>query len=192
MNTTPSTLPGFLHWGKSTSPVVEPAKQADSHPRLQYAGFWRRLAAVILDGALVLTLTAPLLFIIYGHGYFKWLFTSFDILSIYGAWDLILARILPVVGIIICWQTMGATPGKLLMSCRIVDTNTLHPPNNLKAMTRLACYFASSLPLNLGFFWIGWDKKKQGFHDKMAKTLVLYTPHDYAEQSLYDLMDEVQ
>lgn len=158
----------------------------------RYAGFWRRLAAALLDAALVLTLTAPLLYLIYGHAYFQWLFTESDILQIYGAWDLILARIMPVVILLICWQRMGATPGKMLMSCRIIDSETKQLPRATKAVTRLLCYFASSLPFNIGFFWIGWDKQKQGFHDKMAKTLVLYTPDDYAEQSLRELMNEVK
>ena len=159
---------------------------------LQFAGFWRRLAAMMLDMVLVLTLTAPLLFVIYGHGYFKWLFTSLDLLNIYGAWDLILARILPVVLLLYCWHRFGATPGKMLMSCRITDSESRQPMSWPKSVTRLACYAASSLPLNLGFFWIGWDRQKQGFHDKMAKTLVLYTPHDYAEQSLEELMKEAK
>jgi uncharacterized RDD family membrane protein YckC len=29
------------------------------------------------------------------------------------------------------------------------------------------------LPLCLGIFWVGWDKRKQGWHDKIAGTLVI-------------------
>jgi len=158
----------------------------------QFAGFWRRMAAALIDFALVMTLTAPLLFSIYGHAYFRWLFTGFDLMSTYGSWDLILTRILPIIGLLLCWRYLGATPGKMLMSCRIVSRHTRRTPGLAQALIRLLCYFASSLPLNLGFFWIGWDKQKQGFHDKMANTLVLYIPHDYADQSLQELMDEVK
>jgi uncharacterized RDD family membrane protein YckC len=35
-------------------------------------------------------------------------------------------------------------------------------------------YFVSALPLGLGFFWVAWDKRKQGFHDKLAKTVVIH------------------
>jgi len=28
--------------------------------------------------------------------------------------------------------------------------------------------------LGLGFFWIGIDRRKQGFHDKLANTVVVY------------------
>jgi uncharacterized RDD family membrane protein YckC len=34
-------------------------------------------------------------------------------------------------------------------------------------------YFISGLALGMGFFWIGLDKRKQGWHDKMANTVVI-------------------
>lgn len=159
--------------------------------QVQYAGFWRRLAAVILDSVLVLTVTAPLLYLIYGHNYFYWLFTKIDLLNVFGIWDLILTRALPLLLLLVFWQRFGATPGKMLMHCRIVDLQTHHFPDTRQALTRFLCYFVSSLPLYLGFFWIGWDKRKQGFHDKLAKTLVLSAPDDYSEQSLDELMKEI-
>lgn len=155
-----------------------------------YAGFWRRLLAVVLDSVLVLTLTAPLLYIIYGHDYFFWLFSQIDLLNVYGLWEIMLTRVLPVIALLFYWRVYGATPGKLLLHCRIVNANTFTPPGATQSIIRFLCYFVSALPMYLGFFWIGWDKRKQGFHDKMARTLVLYAPDDYAAQSLQQLMDE--
>jgi uncharacterized RDD family membrane protein YckC len=34
---------------------------------------------------------------------------------------------------------------------------------------------ALTLPLTLCFFWIMWDKRKQGWHDKLARTVVIRT-----------------
>ncbi|MBX3651771.1 MAG: RDD family protein [Burkholderiales bacterium] len=34
-------------------------------------------------------------------------------------------------------------------------------------------YIASALPLFLGFIWVGIDKRKQGWHDKLAGTVVI-------------------
>jgi len=157
----------------------------------QYAGFWRRLGAVILDSMLVLTVTAPVLYLIYGHNYFYWLITQIDLLNVFGVWDFILTRALPILALLFFWRRIGATPGKVLMHCRIVDSKSLAPPGSVQAITRLLGYAVSSLPLYLGFFWIGWDKHKQGFHDKLAKTLVLYEADDYAEQSLQELIEGV-
>ena len=158
---------------------------------IQYAGFWRRLAAVILDCVLVLTLTAPLLYLVYGHHYFYWLITQLDLFNVFGLWDFLLTRALPILALLIFWQRKGATPGKALMHCRIVDSQKHTYPDRNQASIRLLAYVVSSLPLYLGFFWIGWDKQKQGFHDKLAKTVVLYTPDDYADQSLQELMKQV-
>jgi len=153
-----------------------------------YAGFWRRLGATLIDGALVVTLTAPLEYLVYGRGYFRWLTENIDLLNVYGFWDAFFTRILPVLLVVTLWHFMGATPGKKLLHCKIVDAKTLDALSWQQCGTRLLSYTASILPLYLGFFWIGWDKHKQGFHDKLAHTLVLYAPDDYADESLSQLM----
>jgi uncharacterized RDD family membrane protein YckC len=38
---------------------------------------------------------------------------------------------------------------------------------------RYFAYFLSFLGLCLGFMWVGWDERKQGWHDKLAGTLVV-------------------
>ena len=85
---------------------------------------------------------------------------------------------------------MSTTPGKLLMGCHIVDAETLQPISRKQAIIRLAGYFVSALPLYLGFIWAARDKRKQGLHDKLAKTLVLYHSDNYANQSIENLKSE--
>ncbi len=34
-------------------------------------------------------------------------------------------------------------------------------------------YYVSILPLMLGIIWVGIDKRKQGWHDKLAGTVVI-------------------
>jgi uncharacterized RDD family membrane protein YckC len=50
------------------------------------------------------------------------------------------------------------------------------------------------IALFLGFISIAWDKRKQGFHDKIAKTVVIYDEHlsenDESQKSLEKLMAE--
>jgi uncharacterized RDD family membrane protein YckC len=38
---------------------------------------------------------------------------------------------------------------------------------------RYLAYFVSIIPLFLGVLWVAWDKKKQGWHDKLANTVVV-------------------
>ena len=159
---------------------------------VQFAGFWRRLGAALIDLVLVMTLTAPLLYLLYGQAYFSWLSEHPELLNYYDLWETLLTRVLPVAALILFWTRTGATPGKRLMHCKIVDARTHQLPSIKQAIIRFICYAVSSLPFNLGFFWIGWDKRKQGFHDKLARTVVLYAPDDYAQQSLRELMHEVK
>jgi len=151
---------------------------------VRYAGFWRRLAAAALDLVLFASLLAPLLALAYGTGYFAWRLAGPGWLAAYGALDVLVTKALPLVLLVVLWSRLGATPGKLLMGCRVVNAADGARPALRQAVVRALGYLVSALPLYLGFFWIGWDRRKQGFHDKMAGTLVVRREDDYALESL--------
>jgi len=159
---------------------------------LSYAGFWRRLLAFFIDYLLLCTLLAPVLFLIYGRGYFLWLAETEGFIAVYGSADLLLTKILPFLLLILLWRRLGATPGKILLDCRVVDAKTLENVSTRNAFIRAAGYIISALPVYLGFVWIAFDKRKQGLHDKLAGTLVLHDPDDYANLSLQELMDRCE
>ena len=156
---------------------------------IQYAGFWRRLLAFILDSFLFGAVAAPFLVLIYGRDYFYWSSEQTGIFAIYGIADFLLTTLLPVVLIIGFWIKLGATPGKLLLDCKVVDAKTLQPLSGKKALLRCLAYLASALPLYFGFVWIAFDKRKQGLHDKLAGTLVLYEADDHACEPLDKLLE---
>lgn len=159
--------------------------------KLTYAGFWRRLAALLLDLLLLFILTAPLLFLVYGHDYFYWLMAENEYHS-YGVFDFLLTRLFPVLAILVFWHQLGATPGKLLLGCRIVDAKSHKNISWKQALIRLGGYVISSLPANLGFIWAAWDKRKQGLHDKLARTVVLHIEDDYCDTPLTTLIDNLK
>lgn len=156
---------------------------------IQYAGFWRRLVAFLLDSFLFSAVIAPVQLLIYGRDYFYWSSEQSGIFAIYGPADFLLTTLLPVLLIIAFWVKLGATPGKLLMDCRVVDANTLEPLSWKKALLRCLAYLVSALPVYLGFVWIAVDKRKQGLHDKLARTLVLHQADDYANVSLSQIQE---
>jgi len=88
------------------------------------------------------------------------------------------------------WRYRAATPGKIMMDIYIVDADTLRQPTFGRLILRYLGYYVSIFTLFLGFFWIGWDKRKQGFHDKIAKTVVIKkssavnTSGDYGQKQL--------
>ncbi|MBU8923069.1 MAG: RDD family protein, partial [Bacteroidales bacterium] len=91
----------------------------------------------------------------------------------YLGFHLSLEWVVPAIIVILLWAKFGATPGKMLFKVKIVDAHTLQPASTVKLIGRYLGYFISMIPLCLGIFWVAWDKKKQGFHDKIAQTLVI-------------------
>jgi uncharacterized RDD family membrane protein YckC len=76
--------------------------------------------------------------------------------------------------LIICfWHAKGATPGKMAIGLRIVDATTLGPLTWKQCFLRFFGYFPSFFILMIGFFWIRFHKRHQGWHDLLANTLVV-------------------
>jgi len=75
--------------------------------------------------------------------------------------------------ILACWVRFHTTPGKLLLGVKVVDAQTGETPTNPQWVRRIIGYFIETLPIFLGFITILFSRKKQGFHDKLAGTVVL-------------------
>jgi uncharacterized RDD family membrane protein YckC len=71
------------------------------------------------------------------------------------------------------WIKKQATIGKRVLSLKIVDATTLKKPSNKQFFIRMLALFVSIVPVFLGIIWIAFDPKKQGWHDKIANTLVI-------------------
>ena len=136
---------------------------------IEYVGFGLRFATFIIDSIAVLLIIRPILYLIYG----KESFTSTSLIQ--GAPDFILSYVFPIIAIILFWIYKSATPGKMLLSIKIVDAKTGNKPTANQAIIRYVGYYIAMFPLFLGFFWIIWDDKKQGWHDKIAGTVVIST-----------------
>lgn len=156
-------------------------------PLIEYAGFWRRVMATLIDTLWLVGLLMTLLSLLY------WINPEYadECISTdlwrYDDWKLVVINdVIPFVIVIALWCYYAATPGKWLMDCKIVDATTGKPPSLTQAIVRYVAYIVSAIPLGLGFFWILWDKRKQGWHDKIARTVVVI--HDEATIPLEQLM----
>ena len=140
----------------------------DTQP--EYIGFWSRVGAAIIDTILMLIIVVPLLTWIYGRDY--WLDPE-RVGFIAGPADFLLNWVLPAIAVILFWIYRQATPGKMAIKAKIVDAKTGGKPSTGQLIGRYLGYYVSILPLMLGIIWVGIDKRKQGFHDKLAGTLVV-------------------
>ena len=134
---------------------------------LEYAGFWVRTGACIIDTLLICLITFPALIGIYGMEYF-----SSEALIV-GPWDFLISWIFPTIAVILFWIYRSATPGKMAVKSKIVDARTGNKPTAGQLIGRYFAYIVSILPLMLGIIWIAFDKRKQGWHDKLAGTVVV-------------------
>lgn len=135
----------------------------------EYVGFWARVGASIVDTILMLLVITPLLVAVYGWAYFDAEQTGF----IAGPADVLISWVLPAVAVILFWLRKQATPGKMAVSARVVDAATGNSLSPGQSIGRYLAYFVSTLPLGLGLLWVAFDAKKQGWHDKLAGTVVV-------------------
>ncbi len=136
---------------------------------VEYAGFWVRVGASIIDTVLMMVILVPLLLSVYGWEYFE----SESLIQ--GPADFLISWLLPAIAIVWFWAKRQATPGKSALSLRVVDAETGGSLSVGQCIGRYLGYFVSMIPLGLGLFWVGFDKKKQGWHDKLARTVVIRT-----------------
>ena len=71
------------------------------------------------------------------------------------------------------FATIGQTIGKAVMGIRVVRLDGRAMTFKTGAVRWLG-YFVSVITLGLGFFWVIVDNRRQGFHDRMANTSVIY------------------
>jgi uncharacterized RDD family membrane protein YckC len=134
----------------ATATMVPPSMPVPEELAYPRAGFWERMGAGFLDIVLVGILSA-----------------------IVGGMPLgLLVALAYFAGM---WAWRGTTIGGIVLGLKVVrmDGQVLTFPAAL--VRGLAAGF-STIVLFLGFLWIAWDPDKQGWHDKIAGTIVLHLP----------------
>jgi uncharacterized RDD family membrane protein YckC len=125
------------------------------------------VGASLIDTVLLCIVLWPLLTLVYGREYWS------SVALLHGPVDVLLQWVLPPLAIIAFWVARQATPGKMAIHAKIVDAGTGNPPTARQAVIRYLGYYVSLFGLGLGFLWVAWDARKQGWHDKLAGTVVV-------------------
>ena len=168
---------------KSSSGVKNNLEAEETENEYRYAGFWIRLLASIIDSVLFVIVLGGLLYLLMGSD----IQTAF--LSVYdGSVTTIeegltqaqkyeyffINNILPIFLVIFLWVKYGGTPGKLMLGIEVIDEKTGKNMSIGKSILRYIGYLLSTIPLLLGFIWVAFDKRKRGFHDMIAGSVVVY------------------
>jgi uncharacterized RDD family membrane protein YckC len=148
----------------------------------RFAGFWRRLVAYMIDGA-ILWIIFFILMIVVGMAFFtgvmtgnadQWFYSIGEPGRIgamsFGIW--IFSFLMHMAYFTFFHGATGRTPGKMLLGLQVVSAEG-HPISFGIAFLRSVGYIISGAVFCLGYIWIGFDKRKQGWHDKIAGTVVI-------------------
>ena len=146
----------------------------------RFGGFWRRFFAYLIDNvilylvSLVLLLGGLLALELGGHTLGRAL-SSGTIPRGMGVFPVVYVVTTIIAGMVyFTWfhGAAGQTPGKRLLGLRVIQTSGVRMTFGV-AFLRCVGYLISSLFFWLGFLWIAFDGRKQGWHDKIAATLVV-------------------
>ncbi|MDO3380850.1 RDD family protein [Gilvimarinus algae] len=136
-------------------------------PTPVYVGFWLRFLAFLVDSVVVLPIVVAIIIGLYQHSG-NWLS-----MLMAGAENFWVNYGIPAAFTLLFWLIKSATPGKMVASAIIVDADTLQKPEPWQLIVRYLGYYISAIFLCLGFVWIALDSRKQGWHDKLARTVVI-------------------
>jgi len=142
-----------------TATVAPPALlELLSYPR---AGFWERMGAAFLDIVVVGVITGI------AHGPL-----GFLVMFVSGPPVFLIIALAYFAGL---WAWKGTTIGGIVLKLHVVRCDG-QPMTFLAALVRGLAAALSVIVLFLGFLWIAWDHDKQGWHDKIAGTIVVRLP----------------
>lgn len=132
-----------------------------------YAGFGRRFLATIIDGFVVGLVEFAIMFV---TGFIFGL-VNLTGLGIMLGYILVLIVVLGYyIGFLV---KKGATLGKMAMGLKVITVSGEPLTAGRVFLREIVGKFVSAIALYIGFLSILWDPKKQGWHDKIAGTLVV-------------------
>lgn len=135
----------------------------------QYVGLWIRFIATLINSVVIMLVVIPVALLSYGE------LDQNSALAVSGNYAVNLAI---VAAFVLLWIFRNAEPGKMMFRAVIVDAETLEKAKPWQYLVRYIGYYISLVPLGLGFIWIAFDKRKQGWHDKIAGTVVITRPRE--------------
>lgn len=143
----------------SSSPLVaEVVSSASGNAGRNFAGFWIRFVAWIIDMVIVVFIQKLVLFAV-----------------IFGPLSVLVGMSMPFVYFIILTAAYGRTAGKMVTGIEVIEIDGAIPSVGRVIVRETLGKFVSIAPLMLGYLWIGFSSEKRGRHDSIASTYVVRT-----------------
>lgn len=146
--------------------------------KLEYAGFWIRFVAALIDGIILGVVNMVLSFALIGGGMGMSMAAGDGDIGSFGMMFAVYYII--VIGIQVAYYALmessarQATLGKMAVGIKVGNEQG----GRISAMNAVGRYFAkiiSTLILLIGYIMAAFDVRKQALHDKIASTVVFYS-----------------
>jgi uncharacterized RDD family membrane protein YckC len=140
--------------------------EAGPAPGWKYGGFWIRFVAYLLD-ELVIWFLFLVGYVLLGQGreVSEWDRTSTTIFGV-------IVLVVFILYFPVFWGTRGQTPGMMPLGLQVRRPDGSRIGLG-RAFLRLLGLVIAAIPFYLGLIWAGFDSRKQGWHDKIADTVVV-------------------
>jgi len=165
---------GSFDVGQSIASKYPPVQGAGGGGRgaayaTEYAGFWRRFAAVFLDGILVAIITVPVMLVV-GRDIDT---STMEGLQRFSDLSNVISTILSIVyGTVFEGSAMQGTPGKRVLGMAVTNTDGDRIGFG-RALGRNLAKLLSGIILLIGYLIQPFTARRQALHDLLAGTLVL-------------------
>ena len=147
----------------------------NSYSNDNYAGFWVRLAAYVIDSIIVAVVLLVVRLIWIGVGaIISGTILDGNVLFHYSLKDIVLYIFKVMYFVLLTWCT-GTTIGKRLMNLRVVPADRNEKLSFVDVLYRETVgRFLCGISIWIGYIIVGVDKEKRGFHDMFCDTRVVY------------------
>ncbi len=134
---------------------------------LRLGALYKRVIAFFIDEVII----SILFYIIYANSFNRATTSAMLI-------ELINMLFLQVILLKVIYHTFfvwmyGATPGKMLLKIKIISIDGFDKPNLMSSFIRATVRIISEMFFYIGFLWAFFDRLRQAWHDKAAKTMVV-------------------
>lgn len=151
-------------WSGAPAPSARPGPMAG----FQYAGFGVRFLAILID-ALAIGLLSAALIPITGAQITTTTNGVVTVNVVGNAWSTLIGLVY-FVGF---WAWRGQTVGMMPFNMQVVGVADGKKIDVVRGLLRYVGLIISIIPLFLGLIWAAFDARKQGWHDKIASTVVI-------------------
>jgi uncharacterized RDD family membrane protein YckC len=149
------------------APPPAPSNRPGPMPGWHYAGFWVRFLAILIDGILLGILTSVL------APFSGPQFTMVGNQIAVHAGSNAIGTLIGLVYFVALWSWRGQTIGMMPFNMQVVGVADGKRIDVFRGLLRYVGVIISIIPLFLGLIWAAFDPRKQGWHDKIASTVVI-------------------